>query len=275
MESIEIETEIKPTLCLSAHEQIIKARFYRWVMHTYNGQWGKASADVFAVTGVNIPVESLRQNIEPVSKKSGLPPRRFKNPERLAALKDFLISVKYLYVQELLEPVDSSYAAIALSEFINGEDNPESFGGLENFKGLFVCERWAADYTEHIELQIDYVSKNQAVRVTEISTFEHPSHSSLDDRVEHEGWGVCNGNGFYIFLLHNKEEQSTKCYLVLQTLPKINGNTPLTDIALVAYESAWANELHKVTIEIHDRAEKVDYSLPKKMEDLCLFFTRA
>jgi len=258
---------------LKIYERKIKARFYRWLMHTYGGLWERASDEVFALTGVNIPAESLRQNIEPVSKKSGMPPRRFKDLKRLNALKDFLISVNYLYEQELQELDNTSFVANALSDFINGEDKLLDTKSLEKFRGNFIGDRSVSGYTESIELNIDYVSQDKAVKVTELSSCEYGESNDLDDSVESEGWAVCNAQGFYILLLRNA--LTTKCYLVLQTSPSVSGDNVVNDMAIFTYESAWTGDLEKNVIEIHDRAKKTEYRLPKKIEGTCLFLTRA
>jgi len=254
-----------------AQERIIKARFHRWLLHTHGGLWKRASADVFAHTGVAIPAETLRQNIEPVSKKAGLPPRRFTDQARLEALKDFLIGVKFLYAHELDETGPSSLVASALSDFLNWGGVPDA-RQWEQFKGSFSGARYTREYTELIEVQIEYAAPDKPVRVTEFSQLDYPERSDLNDQMRSDGWAVCNEHGFYMLLL--RDALTAKCYLVLQTTPPMTGDAPVEAIAVVAYESAFATALEKTVTTIPGQTETVGYRLQKPVDDLCVFLTR-
>ncbi len=259
---------------LKRHERLIKARFYRWTMDTYGGLWEQAAAALEARTGVAIPAESLRQNIAPVSRKAGQPPRRFKDPARLRALKDFLLSVNYLYAQELTDPGPSGLVAQVLAEFVNaGTGTPDS-APLRRLQGRFTGERSAsAGYTEALELQVHYAGPDQPVRLTALSTLRDDAQDAPADRVESQGWAVCNDQGFYAFLL--RDAYTARCLLLLQAAPALSGAAVLNDLALLCYESAFAGTLSKTVTALGDDLERVDYRLPARTEQLFLFLTRS
>ena len=258
---------------LRQSERLIKARFYRWMTHTYGGLWERAAADVLALTGVDIPAESLRQNIEPVSKKAGIPARRFKDPKRLTALKDFLISQHYLSEAELSQADPSLHAADMLSSFLSGEAATPAYAGWERFRGRFSGHRETAGSIESIDIHIDYRSPDEPVRVTEETRIAYVEAPEMTETNQFTGWAVCNDEGFYMLFL--KGTYMAKCYLVLQTAPAITSEGPIYDIAVVSYDSAWTGTLKKTVTAIHDLADKTEYSLPRGVESLCIFLTRA
>lgn len=253
-------------------ERLIKARFHRWVMDTYGGFWERASEDVEAVTGVQIPHETLRQNIEPVSQKAGLPPRRIKDLRRLEALKDFLVEKKYLRETELSESGAGEFAASALSIFLNGEDGLFVSRNLEKFRGRFEGERYVSGGIESIELQIDYVGRERPTKMSEVSSLDDGGDGQFNDRVESEGWIVCNEQGFHIAFL--RDALASKCYLVLQSSPALSSDQAIKDLAFLHYDTAWAGELQTAVPEANRGSRNDGFRLPKGVDEMCFFLTR-
>ncbi|MEW7987673.1 MAG: hypothetical protein AB2799_17945 [Candidatus Thiodiazotropha sp.] len=258
---------------LRPYERMIKARFYAWMVRTYDGgDWKKAASDLVAKTGINYPHETLRQNIEPSSKKSSVPPHQIRKKERLKALKDFLISVRYLSEEELQETPQSSYIEFAISLFINSDDETQDNSNLEKFKGRYTGEQQTKDNIEYIELYIDYIAPGIPVRATELSSVGYSDADGIEDSNLSVGWAVCNTQGFYSFFL--SDVFTPKCYLVLQTSPGISAKSDVTEIAVLRYESAWNSELQKQVTEVEEGVEIIEYNLPKSLKDICVFLTR-
>ncbi|MEW8052903.1 MAG: hypothetical protein AB2809_21310 [Candidatus Thiodiazotropha sp.] len=263
------------TTDLKRHERKIKARFYRWVWNTYGGLWQQAAAELKAVTGVDIPQETLRQNIEPVNQLAGEEPRRFRDPKRLRALKDFLVSVNYLLEEELQETSGFSYLAEVFSRFVSDQQTMLDTGPLEQFRGLFRGERTTASTKEVVELRVDYLSPDRPVAVFEGSTTYEAASEEVLDQENAEGWAICNENGFYVFLL--KRPYASHCYSVIQTSPSITRDIPVNAIGLLAYESALTGPLQVVT-RYEDKEDKgatqSEFHLSSRVEELYFILTR-
>ncbi len=206
----------------------------------------------------------------------GEAPRSFRDPRRLRALKDFLISVNYLFEDELQKADTFSYLAELFSQFVSGNHTSLNTRPLERFRGLFRGGHLTTIARESLEIYIDYLSPDQPVAATEFSTTYDFSDENPQDQETSEGWTICNEQGFYLFLLGNV--YTAKCYLVLQTTPSITSERPINTIGLLRYESAITGEIQNVTtfIDKDDQdSTQSEFRLSTTIENLCFFLTRA
>ncbi|PUB90889.1 MAG: hypothetical protein DBP01_05185 [gamma proteobacterium symbiont of Ctena orbiculata] len=256
----------------AGQERLIKARFYRWVLHKRGGKWEQVSEDLEIATGCKIPGETLRQNIRPTNKKAGIPSRSFQDPKRLQALCDFVTAAGYLKHEELNR--DTGYDALSAMQTFCGKNDSVNTQLWARLQGDYETGWIAEDYTASLNLSIHYNPRTTVVSATTVEVIEGLEDAASDERSFYEGWAVSNASGLVMFFLRNDFEETLHSYLLLQTKPSILGKTPVETIGLLKYESVWGGELKETVTDIDEERRAITYALSKSLNDVCFFLTR-
>lgn len=273
----------KSELYSKRQERLLKERFYRWVLNACASSekklnWEMAARELGNITGVNIPAESLRQNIMPKNRKAGQPPRRFSDPARFQALHRFLIheSIRYLSDNELDQAAVDNGAAIALFDFLNPGEGSYDASMMAVLKGRFVCVNMTETATEYTTLDIECSSQNSIVTVVErnVQEADEQKNAASNDEESLSGWAVGNKFGFYQIFMRDVYTGAICSYQLIQTSPGIQEAKPINAIVLLRYDSAWGHALNIVTDAINEEKRIIDVELPKSIGSMCRVLTR-
>ena len=136
--------EISNLIARPAVQQYLKKRFYDWAQERAEGgrlNWPALSKEVKNITGSPIPVNTLRFQFEPESKKTGKGPRHsFRNVRHWATLFEFLASEAINFVQiDELQHFDEPVGPFSelLSRFANQQtDSAPYYGRFTNMLSI-------------------------------------------------------------------------------------------------------------------------------------------
>lgn len=264
-----------------SQRRLLKSRFYRWVLNSSLGKrldWKRAASYLEVILGVKIPHETLRQNIQPVSRKSGKPRREFTDPKRFEALYDFLIheDIGYLTTREFENTLPKpASVAITLDEFLNSAPKTEFYDVmLSSITGRFVGEVMQKSDIEIMTLDIDYISPDHLIEVS--FQFENEALDIDDNPVDiltYTGWMIANNDGFVQLFVSDQNGQDHRSYSLIQTAPALGKGEECKAIALFEYSGAIGGEIKQHRVESGIDQLKIGYS-STDVNTFCMILSR-
>lgn len=258
---------VTPDAVLQTNEQLIKSRFYSWALASGSG-WQQCAENVARKTGVEIPIETFRQNFKPKSAKRGARPRRFGTMRYLRAIYDFVCAEGYLSGYTLATPDDAFGTALALNDYIGAA------GARLQLEGCFRSEvdHGLGSYTENFELSIVPAKQGSVPSVLITETTEVASSDVPVETVHRQGWMVSNADGMVLVFTRHAYE-GAELYLLLQSSPTPWAETAPDVLAMLRYDAV--SRIPLALGSTADQTSKTRALIPKNaLERSTLILTR-
>lgn len=235
---IDLSDEERAALREGYCRRLIKARFYQWARDQAKGKrihWASVAAALYDHTGVAIPHDTLRQNLEPASKKKGKGPRDFKDPARWAALYRFLIddATGYLHPSELTRELRPLSGLLALQSFFSpGKEQPLPNQLTGRFSNLWDVQ---SDLASEWTLDLDQPLAAGLMRAELREEIEDERDSTLSYTRAYAGAMI--GRGSYLeIVLRDRITGAPKSLLLAQVDPPLSAQTPIQHLAVWRFD---------------------------------------
>ncbi len=248
-----------------ATEMLIRGRLHLWYKREMPS-WKKAKVKLKEITGVEMPVERLRQTVMPVSdvkkRDSSFPKER----KRVEALKKLLVESNYALEEELEDPTSQGYLPVAMQNLITGSAKAP-YSAVREMAGRYFLEEIGLEQNclTQIDIQFDHDFEWSYLFITKIY---ESIHSDDDEVILFDGWMVCTGEEPAFFAAQSRNGESVLFYHVVGVDPKTTNAQSTSSIALMSIPGN-----SSIKAGVNEYGEQV-HSLENNLNDSCIFLTR-